>query len=104
MKAVVNIQGRQFTVKVGDIFPVNRFSNSQAGDTVSVSEVLLTSNGTATKVGSPYIQGASVGLSILENKRANKICVFKKKRRKGYRRKQGHRQEISVVKINSINA
>lgn len=104
MKAVVHIQGRQFTVQAGDIFPVNRFQDKQAGDTLSLSEVLLTANGNETKVGSPYVPGASISLSILENKRGVKLCVFKKKRRKGYRRKQGHRQELSVIKINSINA
>lgn len=104
MKAVVHIQGRQFTVKAGDIFPVNRFQNKQAGDVISLPEVLLTTSSGETKVGSPYIPGASISLSILENKRGVKLCVFKKKRRKGYRRKQGHRQELSVIKINSINA
>lgn len=103
MKAVVYTQGKQITVSPGNILFVNRYPNTEAGSTVTIPEVLLITSGEETTVGTPYIEGASVQASVLENKRAKKIIVFKKKRRKGYRRKQGHRQEISVIRIESIN-
>lgn len=103
MKAVVHTQGRQFTVQKGDVIFVNRYQNTQTGDSISIPNVLLAVDGDKTTVGTPFIKGATVQASILENKRDKKIVIFKKKRRKGYRRKQGHRQEISVIRIESIN-
>jgi len=102
MKATIRTQGRQFTVKVGDIIFVNRFQNSQAGDSIDLAEVLALGEGADIQFGTPTIQGATVKAKVLENKRDKKIVVFKKKRRKGYKRKQGHRQEISVIRIESI--
>ena len=104
MKATIRTQGRQFTVKIGDILKVNRFQDTQDGDTVTLSEVLTLGEGADTQFGAPLISGASVTAKILENKRDTKIVVFKKKRRKGYKRKQGHRQEISVIRIEAIQA
>lgn len=104
MKAVIKIQGKQLTVEKGNIFFVNRFQNTQAGDTVTINDVLLVGEGDSAKIGNPTIQGASVTAKILENKRGEKIHIFKKKRRKGYERRRGHRQELSVIKVESINA
>ncbi|MDR1432966.1 MAG: 50S ribosomal protein L21 [Puniceicoccales bacterium] len=102
MKAVIRTQGKQFTVHGGDIIFVDRYAGSSAGDEISIGEVLLLESENATKVGAPLVEGASVRVKILENKRAKKVMVFKKKRRKGYQRKRGHRQEISVIRIESI--
>jgi large subunit ribosomal protein L21 len=66
--------------------------------------VLSAGEGESFKVGTPLLEGASVTATILENKRGKKVIVFKKKKRKGMERKQGHRQELSVIKIQSINA
>lgn len=104
MKATIRTQGRQFTVQVGDIIFVNRFQDTENGATVTIPEVLSLGEGASIRFGTPLIAGASVQAKILENKRDQKIVVFKKKRRKGYRRKQGHRQEISVIQIEAINA
>lgn len=102
MKATIQAQGRQFTVTEGDVLFVNRFPNTSAGDVVTIAEVLAVGDGAAIRVGTPHVTGASVTARILENKRGEKIRVFKKRRRKGFRRTRGHRQELSVIKIESI--
>ncbi len=104
MKAVIKTQGRQFTVTEGDVLFVNRFKDTNAGDSVSIDTVLAVGEGEGMTFGAPTVEGASVSATILENKRGKKITVIKKKRRKGYRLKQGHRQEISVIKIDSIQS
>ena len=102
MKATIKTQGRQFTVEQGDILFVNGYKDSKAGDSLTINEVLMVGDGENTKFGTPYVEGASVEATILENKRGTKIVIIKKKRRKGYRRKRGHRQELSVIKIETI--
>lgn len=102
MKATIKTQGRQHTVKEGDILFVNRFPETNQNDSITIDSVLAVGEGENMKVGSPYVEGASVTATILENKRGKKVVVFKKKRRKGYRNKRGHRQELSVIKIDSI--
>ncbi|MGA2053227.1 MAG: 50S ribosomal protein L21 [Opitutales bacterium] len=104
MKATIKTQGRQFIVKEGDILTVNRYPNTQAGDAVELGEVLLVGDGASARVGTPLVAGASVQARVLENKRGEKIDIFKKKRRKHYERRRGHRQELSVIKIESIKA
>lgn len=104
MKATIRTQGRQFTVTTGDIIFVNRYQNTEDGAIVTISEVLAVGEGASMRFGKPFVEGASVQAKVLENKRDKKVIVFKKKRRKGYRRKQGHRQEISVIQIETINA
>jgi large subunit ribosomal protein L21 len=102
MKATIKAQGRQFIVQEGDILFVNRFCDSKAGDTVTINDVLMLGEGAEARIGTPTVTGASVDLKILENKRGEKVRVFKKKRRKGYRRTRGHRQELSVVRVEAI--
>ena len=104
MKATIRTQGQQFAVSEGDILIVNRYPKAEAGSTVQINEVLSAGEGESFKVGTPLLEGASVTATILENKRGTKVIVFKKKTRKGMERKQGHRQELSVIKIQSINA
>ena len=104
MKATIRTQGRQFTVTEGDILKVNSFPNTEAGDTVDLNEVLMVGEGADARFGSPLVDGASVKATILENKKDNKVIVFKKKRRQGYKRRRGHRQHLSVIKIESISA
>ena len=103
MRATIKTQGQQFTVTEGDILVVNRYPNTEAGATVEIADVLAAGEGEGFRVGKPLLAGASVSAKILENKRGDKVIVFKKKKRKGYERKQGHRQELSVIKIASIN-
>ena len=102
MKATIKTQGQQFTVSEGDVLTVNRYPNTEAGATVQIKDVLAAGEGDNFKVGTPLLGGASVSAKVLENKRGDKVVVFKKKKRKGYERKQGHRQELSVIKIESI--
>lgn len=102
MKATIKTQGQQFTVTEGDVLIVNRYPNTEAGALVQINDVLAAGEGENFKVGKPLLSGASVSAKILENKRGDKVIVFKKKKRKGYERKQGHRQELSVIKIQSI--
>lgn len=104
MKATIKTQGQQFTVSEGDILIVNRYPNTEAGATVHISDVLAAGEGANFKVGTPLLSGASVSAKVLENKRGQKVVVFKKKKRKGMERKRGHRQELSVIKIESIKA
>ena len=102
MKATIITQGRQFTVKEGDILTVNLYPETKAGDTVNLDQVVFLGEGAAAKIGTPLVAGASVTAKILENKRGEKIRIFKHRRRKGYARRRGHRQELSVIKIESI--
>ena len=104
MKATIKTQGQQFAVTEGDILIVNRYPDSEAGSSVQINEVLSVGEGADFRVGAPLVNGASVTATILENKRGKKVIVFKKKKRKGMERKQGHRQELSVIKIQTINA
>ena len=102
MKATIKTQGQQFTVTEGDILIVNRYPGTEKGSTVEIKDVLAAGEGADFKVGTPFLTGASVTAKVLENKRAKKVIVFKKKKRKGMERKRGHRQELSVIKIESI--
>ncbi|MDR0595319.1 MAG: 50S ribosomal protein L21 [Puniceicoccales bacterium] len=102
MKAIISTQGKQFTVREGDILFVDRYVGSNAGDIIEIKDVLLAGEGDSASMGTPLVAGASVRAKILENKRAKKVMIFKKKRRKGYQRKRGHRQELSVIKIEAI--
>lgn len=102
MKATIKTQGQQFIVKEGDILFVDRYKDTQTGDTVTINDVLFIGEGESAKVGTPLVEGASVSVKILENRRGDKLHIYKKKRRKGYQRKKGHRQEISVIRVESI--
>lgn len=103
MKATIKTQGRQFTVNEGDILFVNRFSDTQAGDMVTIHDVLMIGEGESIRIGAPLVEGACVHAKVLENKRGEKVRVFKKRRRQGYRRTRGHRQELSVIRIETIS-
>jgi large subunit ribosomal protein L21 len=83
MKATIKTQGQQFTVTEGDILIVNRYPGTEKGSTVEITDVLAAGEGEGYKVGTPRIAGASVSAKILENKRGDKVIVFKKKKRKG---------------------
>ncbi|MGJ8649739.1 MAG: 50S ribosomal protein L21 [Opitutaceae bacterium] len=103
MKATIKTQGRQFTVTEGDVLKLNSFPETKAGDTIDITEVLMIGEGADARFGAPLIEGASVKATILENKKDKKVVVFKKKRRQGYKKRRGHRQHLSVIKIESIN-
>ena len=104
MKATIKTQGQQFAVSEGDILTVNRYPKTEAGDTVEITDVLSSGEGADFKLGTPRLEGAKVTAKVLENKRGTKVIVFKKKRRKGYQKKNGHRQSFTKIKIDSISA
>lgn len=103
MFAVVKTGGKQYKIAPGDILKVEKLEG-RAGDTVDLSQVLMISDGDKTNIGSPLLDKAVVRTTILEQKRARKIIVFKMRRRQGYRRKHGHRQPITVLRIEQISA
>lgn len=103
MFAIVEIAGKQVKVEAEKEYYVNLL-NGEAGDKLSFDNVLLTGDDKSTKVGTPSIKGAKVDATILEHVKGDKVIVFKKKRRKGYRVKNGHRQPFTKIKINGIKA
>ncbi|HYK66168.1 MAG TPA: 50S ribosomal protein L21 [Patescibacteria group bacterium] len=102
MFAIVRTGGKQYRVGVGDQITVERLEGD-VGAAVSLGEVLAL-GGDAPKIGKPTVAGASVTAKIVQQPRGSKIIVFKKKRRKNYRRKRGHRQELTVLRIEEISA
>ena len=104
MKATIKTQGRQFTVVEGDILKVNAYPNTNAGDAIEINDIIMLGEGKSARFGNPTIENATVKATILENKKDNKITIIKKKRRQGYKRVKGHRQHLSVIKINSIES
>ncbi|MEM7163110.1 MAG: 50S ribosomal protein L21 [Bacteroidota bacterium] len=101
MYAIVEIGGHQYKVEKDQQLYVNRLSGEK-GDKVQFDNVLLIDNGGKVNVGAPVIDGAAVEAKIVDHLRADKVIVFKKKRRKGYKKKNGHRQDITSVEISKI--
>jgi large subunit ribosomal protein L21 len=104
MKATIKTQGSQFVVTEGDILIVNRYPKTEKGSTLEINDVLTVGEGSEVRIGTPNVPGASVTAEVLENKRGKKVIVYKKIKRKGYEKKKGHRQDLSVIKIKSITA
>ncbi len=100
MFAIVTIAGQQFKVSEGQEIFVHRLDGAE-GDKVSFSDVLMTIDGDNVTVGTPTVN-ASVSATVVEHLKGDKVIVFKKKRRKGYRKKNGHRQYLTKLKIDSI--
>ncbi len=103
MYAIVDIQGQQMRVSAGDEVYVNRLPG-ETGASVTFDQVLMVVDGEKRKVGKPNVKGSSVEATILDHVKDDKVLVFKKKRRKGYRVKNGHRQPLSKIKVELIKA
>ena len=101
MFAVVKTGGKQYKVAENDIIKVERLPGD-AGSAVTLDQVLAVGDDKGVKVGSPLVAGTVVSAEIVEQTRGDKIIVFKKKRRKNYRRTRGHRQELTVLRITGI--
>ncbi len=101
MYAIVDIAGQQFKVESGQCIYVHRLAKKE-GEKVTFEKVLLTENEGVIKVGTPEVAGASVSATVLSHVRGDKVKVFKKKRRKGYQKLNGHRQDLSYIKIEDI--
>jgi len=100
--AVIETGGKQYRVQQGDVLDVELLAIEE-GASVEF-ETLAVSDGSELTIGAPVVDGAKVKVSVVENLRGKKIYSFKKKRRKGYRRKIGHRQELTKIKVESITA
>lgn len=101
MFAVIRTGGKQYRVAPNDIIEVEKIAG-QPGDIVELAEVLLLGGDGGPKTGSPTISGALVAAEVIEQRRGDKIVVFKKKRRSTYRRTRGHRQELTALRITEI--
>ena len=102
MYAVVKTGGKQYKVIAGDVIQVEKLETS-VGESVTLDKVLMTGDTDGTQVGTPFLNGYSVTAKVSEQIKDKKIIVFKKRRRKNYRRKNGHRQLQTRLKITSIN-
>lgn len=99
--AVLKTGGKQYRVTPGITFEIELLE-AEAGQDIELSEVMAVSDGNELKIGMPYVKDAKVVLTVVGHKRGKKVVNFKKKRRKGYSRKVGHRQELTVVTVKSI--
>ena len=103
MYAVIASGGKQYKVKEGDILRIEKISG-EIDETISFDKILMFSDGESVKIGQPDLDNVSVSGHIVEQDKAKKIIVFKYKRRKRYRRTQGHRQQFTTIKIDRIEA
>ena len=101
MYAIVRTGGKQYQVTSGDTLRVEKLKG-EVGETVELSDVLLIADGDNIRVGTPAVEGAKVVAKIVEQGKAKKVLVFKKKRRKGYRVLRGHRQLFTALSIQEI--
>jgi large subunit ribosomal protein L21 len=99
--AVIETGGKQYMVRAGDTLDVEKLAGDE-GAKITLSSVLALSSGAELQVGQPAVAGAAVQATVVKQFRGEKVIAFRKKRRKGYKRKQGHRQSLTRIKIESI--
>jgi len=99
--AVIKTGGKQYIIKPGDRLKVEKIEG-EVGDIIEINEVLLVKKDEDIKIGKPLVEGAKVKASIVEQGKGPKIIVFKKKAKKGYKRKKGHRQLYTTIEIKEI--
>jgi large subunit ribosomal protein L21 len=97
MFAILETGSKQYRVQVGDVIFVEQLAAEQ-GSLVNLDNILAVGD----KIGSPHVKGAAVSAEVLEHRKSDKVIIFKKKRRHNYRRKKGHRQNISVLRVKEI--
>ena len=100
--AVIQTGGKQYKVKSGEILKVEKLSDSKPDAKIEFKEILAYGNNKIIEVGSPTIQGAKVEANIIKNSKNRTVLIFKKRRRQNSRRKNGHRQQFSLIRINKI--
>ncbi|HYE50665.1 MAG TPA: 50S ribosomal protein L21 [Azospirillaceae bacterium] len=103
MFAVIRTGGKQYKVAAGDVIKVEKL-DGEAGASLKLEDVLLVSDAGKTTIGTPVVAGASVTAQVVAQGRGPKVIVFKKKRRQNYRRKNGHRQDLTILRITDIQA
>ncbi|MDR3493018.1 MAG: 50S ribosomal protein L21 [Ancalomicrobiaceae bacterium] len=101
MFAVIKTGGKQYRVAADDEFEIERL-DAEAGTTITFEEVLLVGDETGTRIGTPTVAGATVTAEVVELTRAPKVIAFKKRRRKSWKKKRGHRQHLTLIRITSI--
>jgi large subunit ribosomal protein L21 len=101
--AVIRTGGKQYRVAPGDVIRVEKLAGDPGAE-VEFTEVLMTEDGGSVRVGTPLLSGVRVTGQVLQQGKAKKVLVFKKKRRKNYRRHQGHRQQFTAVRVTQIES
>ena len=101
MYAIVDITGHQYKVEKDQTLLVNRVAGNE-GDSVEFNEVFLTDKNGKVTIGAPVVKGAKVSAKIIEHLKGDKVIIFKKKRRKGYRKQNGHRQQLTRIEVTQI--
>ena len=100
--AIIQTGGKQYKVKAGEILKIEKLDNSKPTSKIEFKEVLAYGNDKVTEIGEPKIEGAKVEADLVKNGKNRTVLIFKKRRRKNSRRKNGHRQQYSMVRINKI--
>ena len=100
--AVIKTGGKQYKVKASDILKIERLKESKAESKIEFNEILAYGNDKNLEVGSPFVKGAKVEAELIKNSKNRTILIFKKRRRQNSRRKNGHRQQYSLIKISKI--
>jgi len=103
MFAVIRTGGKQYRVSQDDQITVERLA-AEAGDTLTLTDVLMVGDESSVTVGRPVLEGASVAVEVVKQSRGPKLIIFKKRRRQNSRRKNGHRQDLTVLKVTGIHA
>ncbi len=101
MYAMVEIKGKQYKAEEGAVLKVDRI-DGENGDSIDFDSVLLLKKDDSVKIGTPYVEGAMVKTTLEESKKGKKVVIIKFRKRKGYRRKQGHRETYSYLKVQEI--
>ena len=100
--AVIQSGGKQYKVKSGEILKIERLPNSKTDTKIEFNDILAYGDNKVIEIGSPTIQGAKVEANLIKNSKNRTVLIFKKRRRQNSRRKNGHRQEYSMIRINKI--
>lgn len=103
MFAIIRTGGKQYRVKPNDVLKVEKLPGA-AGDVITFSEILAVGSDAGTTIGAPLVAGATVSTTVIAQDRLDKIIIFKKRRRQNSRRKNGHRQEVTVLRVSGITA
>ncbi|MCL4469293.1 MAG: 50S ribosomal protein L21 [Deltaproteobacteria bacterium] len=102
MYAVIKHSGKQYTVKQGDVVALDRIDDVKKDAELNITDVLLVNDGSSTVIGTPVVANALVKVKVLGEKKGDKVVIFKHRRRKNYRKKQGFRQILTTVKVEDI--
>ena len=100
--AVIQTGGKQYKVKSGEILKIEKLPDSKDGTKIEFKEILAYGDNKVIEIGSPIVQGAKVEANLIKNSKNRTVLIFKKRRRQNSRRKNGHRQEYSMIRINKI--